>query len=215
MTGAPLPASSPGATVALTYGWRRFRENTSGLLLAAAPLVVVQLVFGIAAYFAARTSYPLFILVMAVGFVVAMIAALGLVRASLAGAAGETIEGPMFASFERWGAWIGFATAFGVLVGMGLALCLVPGLFALAFFGLAPFYFLDGKMRVGDALNASRRATSRLDLAFPVLLAIVVGGIGAIAFGIGLFVTEPVAFIALACLYRDAVARSADVTAPE
>jgi hypothetical protein len=72
----------------------------------------------------------------------------------------------------------------------------------LAFFGLAPFYFIDARMSLGDSLNASRRAVSSKGLAFPILLSIVVGGLGLIACLVGAFITIPVAYVAVAYLYR-------------
>jgi uncharacterized membrane protein len=75
----------------------------------------------------------------------------------------------------------------------------------LAFFGLAPFYVVDGHMRLGDALTASRKAATSKGLAMPVLLSIVVGALGVIACFVGILITYPVAFIAVAYLYRHAV----------
>ena len=39
------------------------------------------------------------------------------------------------------------------MVGIGLVLCIIPGLFVLAFFGLAPYYFIDRGMSLGEALT--------------------------------------------------------------
>jgi uncharacterized membrane protein len=90
------------------------------------------------------------------------------------------------------------------MVGIGLALCIIPGLFVLAFFGLAPYYFIDRGMGVGEALTASREAASSRGFALPVILCVIVGALGAIACGIGLLVTAPAAYIAVAFLYRGA-----------
>ena len=87
-------------------------------------------------------------------------------------------------------------------VALGLVLCIVPGLFFLAFFGLAPFYFLDGRLSLGDAFSASREAVSSKSLAGSILLCIIVGVLGLIACVVGVFVTEPVAYVAVAFLYR-------------
>jgi uncharacterized membrane protein len=95
-----------------------------------------------------------------------------------------------------------FSIVFGLMVAIGLALCIIPGLFILAFFGLAPFYFLDGGMSFGDALTASREAVSSKGLAVPVVLCIVVGALGAIACGIGILITAPIGYVAVAFLYR-------------
>ena len=51
-------------------------------------------------------------------------------------------------------------------------------------------------------LSASQKAVSSKGLFFPILLSIVVGALGFIACFIGAFVTLPVAYIAVAYLYR-------------
>jgi uncharacterized membrane protein len=69
---------------------------------------------------------------------------------------------------------------------------------------MAPFFFIDRRMSLGDALSASREAASSRGFALPVLLSIIVGAAGLIACGIGVFVTAPAAYIAVAFLYRNA-----------
>ena len=97
-----------------------------------------------------------------------------------------------------------FSIVFGLMVGIGLAFCIIPGLFVLAFFGLAPYFFIDRGMSLGDALTASQQAATSRGYAVPVLLSIIVGAAGLIACGIGVLVTAPAAYIAVAFLYRNA-----------
>ena len=105
---------------------------------------------------------------------------------------------------DRWGEWFAFALVYGLMVGIGLALCVIPGLFVITFFGLAPYFFIDRGMSIADALTASREAASSRGFALPVILCVIVGALGAIACGIGLLVTAPAAYIAVAFLYRGA-----------
>jgi hypothetical protein len=62
----------------------------------------------------------------------------------------------------------------------------------------------DGRMRVGQALSASAHAASSRGFALPVLVSIVVGAAGLLACAIGVLVTAPAAYIAVAFLYRNA-----------
>ena len=65
-----------------------------------------------------------------------MIARLGVYNMALMLTAGQTPDiGKAFQN-DRWGEWIVFSFVYGLMVGVGLALCVVPGLFVLAFFGL-------------------------------------------------------------------------------
>jgi len=202
--GTPPPASGPDVGVALSYGWKKFQENVGPLIAIVAVPIVAQIVLGAIA-FAARSTFILYALIQVLSFVVSMIALLGVTRAALLITAGETVDFGKAFQYDRWGEWFVFAIVYGLLVGVGLALCIIPGLFVLAFFGMAPFFFVDGRMSLGDALNASRAAATSKGLALPVLLAIIVGALGVILCVIGVFVTYPVAFIAVAYLYRYAV----------
>src|SRR4029077_18245878 len=88
-------------------------------------------------------------------------AGLGIYNICLQITAGQTPDiGKAFTS-DRWAEWFIFSLVFGLMVGIGLALCLIPGLFVLAFFGMAPFFFLDRGMSLGDSLTASREAAGR------------------------------------------------------
>ena len=97
-----------------------------------------------------------------------------------------------------------FSIVYGLMVGVGLLLCVIPGLVVLAFFGMAPYFFLDRGMSMGDAFTASREAATSRGFALPVILSIAVGAAGLIACGIGALVTAPAAYVAVAYLYRNA-----------
>ena len=57
---------------------------------------------------------------------------------------------------------------------------------------------------MGEALNASREAATSRGFALPVILSILVGAAGLIACGIGVLLTAPAAYVAVAFLYRNA-----------
>jgi uncharacterized membrane protein len=202
--GTPPPTGGPDVGVALSYGWKKFQANVGPLIAIVAVPVVLQIALGGIA-FAARSTFVLYALIQILSFVVSTVALLGITRAALMLTAGEPIDFGKAFQYDRWGEWFVFAIVYGLMVGIGLALCLIPGLFVLAFFGMAPFFVVDGRMSLGDALSASRQAAGSKGLALPVLLSIVVGALGVIACFVGILVTYPVAFIAVAYLYRYAV----------
>jgi hypothetical protein len=202
--GSPPPASGPDVGAALSYGWKKFQANVGPLLIAILIPAVAQLVLAAIGQLVIK-SFIGSLLFSALGEVLGVLLSIGIYRVALQITAGQTADVGQAFSYERWGEWAVFALAFGLFVWVGLALCIIPGLLVLAFFGLAPYYFLDGNMSVGDALTAARNASSSKSLALPVLLAIIVGVLGLIACGIGVFVTAPVAYVAVAFLYRYAV----------
>jgi uncharacterized membrane protein len=194
---------------ALAYGWKTFRANARPMLVVVLVPIVVQLVIAIAGRVLIHSVAKWF-LFQIVGIVGGAIAGIGVPRMALMISAGETPDvGRAFRS-ERWGSWVAFSVAFGLLEGVGLVLCVIPGVLFLAFFGLAPYFFLDRGMGIAEALRASRQAIVARELAFPVLLAIVVGVIGAVVFVVGALVTQAVAALALAYLYRSAIDEPVD-----
>jgi uncharacterized membrane protein len=197
---------SPDTGTALSYGWQKFQQNVGPLLIAVLIPVVVQIVLSIIGR--AVNSTPVLILFEIVSIALGAAAGIGIYRVALQITAGEPADiGKAFA-YDRWGEWIIFSIIFGLMVGIGLLLCIVPGLLVLAFFGLAPFFFLDQRMSLGEALTASRMAVQTKGLALPILLCIVVGFLGIILCFVGVLITEPIAYVAVAFLYRYAAGQS-------
>jgi uncharacterized membrane protein len=200
--GSPPPGSgSPDVGAALSYGWKKFQENVGPLLAAVLIPVAVQVVLSIISRSVVDSLLGA-LLFNVLGIIVGAVAGIGIYQMALMITAGQPADVGKAFTYDRWGEWIVFSFVFGLMVGIGLVLCVIPGLLVLAFFGLAPFYFLDGRMSLGESLRASRAAVQRNGLAFPILLSIVVGILGIIACIIGIFVTEPVAYVAVAFLYR-------------
>jgi uncharacterized membrane protein len=104
---------------------------------------------------------------------------------------------------------MGFAFVYGLMLAAGYLVCFVGALVVIAYWGLAPYYFLDQRMSIGQALRSSLQATRRHD-GLPMALAIcgLVAWAGGLICGIGSFVTIPLAVIAGAFLYRYAAGQS-------
>jgi len=211
----PARASDVLGVAALAYGWKQFRAHLGPMLIVVLVPFGAQIVLALAER-ALITSVARWLLLQVAGIVVSSVAGLGLVRMSLllsarSGDEESEADAPTVGAafrYDRWGAWIAFSLAFGLVEGVGLVLCVVPGLLFLAYFGLAPYFFVDRGLGGREALRASRDAVVRGGLAFPVLLTIVVGALGLVLAGVGVFVTEAVAALALAYLYRHAAAES-------
>jgi uncharacterized membrane protein len=200
--GSPPPGrGGPDVGAALSYGWKKFQENVGPLLAVVLIPVAVQVVLSIISRSVVDSLLGA-LLFNVLGIIVGAVAGIGIYQMALMITAGQPADVGKAFTYDRWGEWIVFSFVFGLMVGIGLVLCVIPGLLVLAFFGLAPFYFLDGRMSLGESLRASRAAVQRNGLAFPILLSIVVGILGIIACIIGIFVTEPVAYVAVAFLYR-------------
>jgi uncharacterized membrane protein len=197
----PTGGASPDAGAALSYGWKKFQENVGGLLAVILIPLAVQLVISIIGQFLG--NWFLSLLLSAVSYVVSLMLAIGIFNAALMITAGQPVDVGKAFSSDRWGEWILFSFVFGLMVGVGVLFCLVGALVVLAFFGLAPYYFLDQRMGLGDALSASLEKTrSTAGLPIAIALTALVGALGVIICIIGLFVTMPIAYVGVAFLYR-------------
>ncbi|MGO9872710.1 MAG: hypothetical protein ACLPVY_02835 [Acidimicrobiia bacterium] len=201
--GAVPPGyGSPPVGTALSYGFNKYFANVGPVLAVIAVAIVAQLVVQLVELSVTSVVGRLFFTI--VGLVVGAIVSLGIYKTALMITAGSRPTIGEAFSFDRWGEWLGFSIVYGLMVGVGLALCILPGLCVLAFFGMAPYFFIDRRMSLRESLTASAQAASSRGFAIPVILSIVVGALGLVACGIGVFVTAPAAYIAVAFLYRNA-----------
>jgi len=201
--GAVPPGyGSPPVGTALSYGFNKYFANVGPVLGVIAIAIVAQLLVQLIEL--PVTSLVGRLLFSIIGLVVGAIVSLGIYKTALMITAGSVPTISEAFSYDRWGEWLGFSIVYGLMVGIGLALCIVPGLVVLALFGMAPFFFIDRGMTLGQALTASREAAMSRGFALPVLVSIIVGALGLVACLIGVFVTAPAAYIAVAFLYRNA-----------
>jgi hypothetical protein len=199
----PPGGGSPDVGTALSYGFNKYFANVVPVLAVIFISIAVQI--GLSAVGQLVVHSFVGVLVFEIlGWIVGAIAALGIYKMALMLTAGQAPDIGQAFQFDRWGEWFGFSIVFGLIIGLGFLLCVIPGLVALALFGMAPFFFIDRGMSIGQALTASREAATSRGYALPVFLSILVGAAGLIACGIGAFVTAPAAYIAVAYLYRNA-----------
>jgi uncharacterized membrane protein len=198
----PPSASGPDIGAALSYGWRKFQANLGPVLAVVLVPVLVQLGLSVFANTTVDSLAGMFV-VQVLSFVVGAAAALGIYQTALMITAGETPDlGKAFSS-DRWGEWILFSIVFGLIIGAGALLCGVGALIAVGLWGMSGFYLLDQRMGIGQALRASFTATrANMNLAVAVAVCVLVGIAGVVLCGIGYFVTAPIAYIAVAYLYR-------------
>jgi uncharacterized membrane protein len=203
----PAPAGGPDVGAAISYGWNKFTQNVGPLIAIVVAPIVVLLVLEFVGFVVVRGFFGILFFV-ALALLVSMVAYLGIFNAGLMATSGQPVDFGKAFQTDRWGDWIVFSILYGLLLAVGYALCLIGALFVIAFWGLAPFYFLDQGKSAGEALSASLAAT-RSNPGLPLALGLLalVGWVGSIVC-IGSLVTIPIAIIGAAFLYRQATGQS-------
>jgi uncharacterized membrane protein len=202
--GYGTPPRSVDVGPALSYGWNKFTSNLGPVLLIVLIPIGVQIVLSIISRAIVSSLFGVLVFWI-ISEVISLMLAIGIFNAGLMVTRGETPDVGRAFSSDRWGEWIVFALVWGIMIGIGLLLCGVGALVVIAIWGLAPFYFIDQRMSLGEALSASSRTTGQTPgLRVALALTALVGVAGVIACGIGVLVTMPIAYIGAAYLYRTA-----------
>lgn len=200
--GTPPPASGPDIGAAISYGWKKFTENMGPLIVIILAPVVVLIALLLIGTLVVKGIVGILVFE-ALGLLVSLVAYLGIFNAGLMATNGQNVDVGKAFSTDRWGEWIAFALVYGLMIGVGSLFCGIGALVVIAFWGLAPFYFLDGRKSLGDAMRASLEATrSNSGLALALVVLAIVGWAGGLVCGVGALVTYPLAIIGAAYLYR-------------
>ena len=126
------------------YGWKKFTEYPGPLILIVLIIAVVNLI-GFGLRFATDSFFVGLVLVI-LFYIVGQILTIGIINASLMVTRGETPDLGKAFSTDHLGPFIVGSILYGIIVGIGLILCIIPGIIAaimLAFYG---FYILDQGM---------------------------------------------------------------------
>ncbi|AOS83987.1 hypothetical protein BIU88_07420 [Chlorobaculum limnaeum] len=97
--------------------------------------------------------------------------------------------------------------ASGIIVSVGLALLLLPGIYLAVGYMLTTLLVIDHRMEFWQAMETSRKIVTKNWFAFFIfaLLLFLVNVLGIIALGVGLLVTIPITSCAAAIAYKEIV----------
>ncbi len=217
---------------AFNWGWAKFQQNASPIIIATLIYIVVLAVIEVIAYFvlgglllsstnkitidqttgAITTSAGtglIMVLIFAalaafVFWVIIAVVQAGIIRGTLDIADGKRVEIADFFKFEK----ISQVVIAGVIVALaeavGTFLCYIPALIVAFFTPFYLFFILDKNLAPWDAIMASVRLVStNIGSMFVLIIGVIVAYIvGAVLCIIGLIVTMPVALLALTFAYR-------------
>ncbi len=191
---------SPGS--AISYAWTATMKNFGPLVLMTLVILVVQVMLQVV--FGGQKDGVAFIFTI-VTSIVSLILAMGLIRAALRVTDGGTPDLSQLTETDQLGAYILQAILVGLAVGVGLVVCILPGIVAAVFFAFAGYVVID--QRDGDALGAIKRSFEMVKGNFwgvvaLMILLVLINVAGALLCFIGLLFTYPMTSVAFAYAYR-------------
>jgi uncharacterized membrane protein len=201
---APRPAAGFSVGDAVSYGWTAYWQNVGPLALMAIVIFLVNLVIGIVGR--SVDDVPGLIALNLLSFVVGIVLALGLIRASLAVTEGRTPEVGMLFRSEGFGPYFLATIVFVIGYAIGLVLLIVPGIiFAIAcqFYG----YVIAERGDAARPIEALKRSADitrgyRWPLFGLLLLLLLINLVGALACGVGLIFTYGITAVTIAYAYK-------------
>jgi uncharacterized membrane protein len=136
--------------------------------------------------------------------VLTIVVTVGVLRAAIRATLGQEPGFDALLDGHNLGRYLLFQLAYALLIGFGFLLFVLPGLLAIFFFQLGPYFVLDRGMRVGQAFAMSTQVIRRnLPAAFVMTLAnslvLIMGGV---FFGLFTLFLLPFASLFTAYLYR-------------
>ena len=193
-------AFSPGA--AISYAWSATVKNLGPLVLMTLVILLAQVVLQVG--FSGGEGVIALLLSIATS-VVSLILAMGLIRAALRVTDGGTPELSQLTETDQRGPYIVQAILVGLAIGIGLLVCIIPGLIAAVLFAFAGYAVIDA--RDGDAVGAIKRSFEIVKGNFGAVLGlmvllILINIVGALLCVIGLLFTYPMTSVAIAYAYR-------------
>lgn len=186
-------------------GWEKFKAHMFFLLMLFGILVVSQIIFGLLEE--ATKEMGLFSVVVSLTTsLLGMFMSLGFIRLYL-DLIDSDIEGKLstlFSPNQFFWSYLGASILFGLAVGIGFLLLIVPGIYIAVKYQFYSELIVDKKMSALEALKKSGEITDGVKWQlFGFGLALIgVNILGVLALGIGLFVTIPLSSVAYFMVYR-------------
>ncbi len=214
---------------ALSYGWAKFQANWQPLILAMLALVAAFVVVGVlyaiiqsAVIGDVETTInddgtletsgggsfltSLIVSAIFIGFfmVASIVVGAMLIRAALDLTEGKAISTGSILKLPAIGPLVVLGLIVGGLTLVGTILCYVPGLIVGFLLQFSVHFLLDKGLAPVEACKASFELVKAnlANAAIWYIVALVVGGAGAIACGVGILVTYPIALIGTAYTYK-------------
>ena len=188
---------------AVSYGWNATVKNIGPMLVITIVILLVQAVLRfVGAGFHNNLLAAAWNIML---FVVGLVLAMGLIRAALRVTDGGRPDVNQLTQTDDFLPYLLVAIITGVLIGIGLLLCIVPGIIVAVFVGFAGYVVID--QHETDPIAAVKRSFEIVKPKFgPIIgllfLLALINIVGALLCGVGLLFTYPMTAVTLAYTYR-------------
>lgn len=190
---------------ALRFGWNAFKERAGFLIIMMiVSMIIVMVPYGLAIAVMDRSTL-LGALCFLVYYVITFVIGIGYMKIGL-----KIVDGQKPEMNDLWSHtslllnYVLGTLLYGLIVAGGMLLFIVPGVIWAIKYYFTPFILVDKNMKPMEALRLSATMTDgiRLDLFGFLVVVGLVATAGYLALFIGLFVSVPVAMLAVAYTYR-------------
>ncbi len=197
---------------AVNFGWDTMKAN---FLFFIGLLVAILIIVGVPSFIGnrAQDSPAIVVAFSLLTFILELVVGLGVIRITLKFVDHETVEfGDLFSAAGYFFSYLIASILYGLMVGIGTILLIVPGIIVAVIFYMYQYSIVDRGLGPIEALKRSAELTRgvRWDLFLFMLLLAGINILGALALGVGLLVTTPTTMVALAHAYRQLDRQTAD-----
>ena len=188
---------------AISYGWNATVKNIGPMLVIT---IVILLAQAVLRFVGVGFNSQLLQFVWAViTMVVGMILGMGLIRAALRVTDGGRPDVNQLTQLDDFGPYLLVSIIAGVIIGIGMLLCIIPGIIAAVFLGFGGYVVID--QHEADPIAAIKRSIALVKPKFGPMLGLVfllalINVLGLLLCFVGLLFTYPLTAIALAYTYR-------------
>jgi hypothetical protein len=188
----------------VSYGWNSYWKNIGPMLLITIVIIAVSLVINIIGQVANNTAVS--VLFAVIGWIVGLLLAFGLIRASLAVTRGEKPEVGMLFQGDNFGPYILASILFGIGAAIGFILCIIPGIIFVVAFWFYGYIICEAPPGISATDALSRAAALSKDKRWELfglgVVLFLINLVGALLCGIGLLFTYGITALAVAYAYR-------------
>ena len=188
----------------ILFGWNTFKKNFSffiGVLVAA---WVISSLPNFVGELVAEEGSLLWTILIVLGIILSFLVQIGLLRITIKFAKNEKpVFSDLWADAKLFFPFLGGTILYSLIVLGGLILLIVPGVIWAIKYYYFGYFIVDKKVGPLEALRQSAKATDghKSQLFFLIIILSLINLLGAIPFGLGLFITVPIILVALSLVY--------------